>query len=245
MARLIKQVAARLTGLHVFDRLPGGVDFVHDLRRHLPRSQVRTIFDVGANVGQSARSYLASFPGATIMCFEPVRSTYDTLVATLGSASNVRCFHVGMSASAGAGTMALDERKSSMNRLTTAGSGAVTVESVALDTLDAFCARESIAHIDLLKIDTEGHDLEVLKGAARLLAERAVDIIQVEAGMSRRNERHVPMEHFKSYLEPLGYFLFRIYDQVPEWPTGDPNLRRSNLVFISDPVIQKNRKRQK
>jgi FkbM family methyltransferase len=242
MGRHIRQVAARLTGLHVFSRLPGGVDFVHDVRRHLPNSDVRTIFDVGANVGQSARSYLESFRGATILCFEPVKATYDTLVAALGSAPNVRCFHVGMSASVGGGTMEVDEKQSSMNRLTTAGSPATNVESVALDTLDAFCARESIAHIDLLKIDTEGHDLEVLKGAAGLLASQAVDIIQVEAGMNRRNQRHVPIEHFKSYLEPLEYFLFRIYDQVAEWPTGDPNLRRSNLVFISDPVIRKNRK---
>jgi FkbM family methyltransferase len=242
MARLLRQVAATLTGLHVYDRLPGGVDFSYDLRRHLPECQVRTIFDVGANVGQSARSYLSSFRGATILCFEPVRSTYDRLVAALGSAPNVRCFAVGMSASAGAGRMAIDDRESSMNKLTTADSAAAVVEPVALDTLDAFCARESIAHIDLLKIDTEGHDLEVLKGGAGLLARQAVDIIQVEAGMNPRNERHVPMEHFKQYLEPLGYFLFRIYDQVPEWPTGDPNLRRSNLVFISDPVIRRNRK---
>jgi FkbM family methyltransferase len=241
MGRLIRQVTEKLTGLRVFHRLPGGLDFIYDLRHHLPNTRVLTIFDVGANVGQSTGEYLESFPDATILCFEPVKATYDELVATLGPRRNVRCYHVGMSSAAGAGTMAL-EQKSDMNRLTTAVSGAENVEAVALDTLDAFCARESIAHVDLLKIDTEGHDLEVLKGAAGLLAGQAVDIIKVEAGMNTRNERHVPLEHFKSYLEPLGYFLFRIYDQVPEWPAGEPNLRRSNPVFISGAVIRKNRK---
>jgi hypothetical protein len=109
-------------------------------------------------------------------------------------------------------------------------------EEVALETIDRFCLREDIARIGLLKIDTEGHDLAVLHGAELLLARQAVDLIQVEAGWHPGNRRQVPAEDFRTFLEPRGYRLFGIYQQVGEWPTGQPHLRRADLVFVSEPA---------
>jgi hypothetical protein len=84
-----------------------------------------------------------------------------------------------------------------------------------------------------MKIDTEGYDLHVLRGARGMLADQKIDLVQVEAGISPENVRHVRLEAMKSYLEERDYFLFGFYDQVPEWPTGRPHLRRANAVFIS------------
>ena len=59
-----------MTGIRLFQSLPHGIDPCYDLARR--GIDLRTILDVGANVGQSALTMLETFPKAEIHCFEPV-----------------------------------------------------------------------------------------------------------------------------------------------------------------------------
>ena len=111
-------------------------------------------------------------------------------------------------------------------------------EEVEVITLDEFCRTQAIAAVQFLKIDTEGGDLDVLKGGEGLLSGQKIDLIEVEAGMNPGNRRHVPFQSFKDYFDARGYLLFGLYDQVPEWTTGEPQLRRTNPVFISRRMIE-------
>ena len=52
--------------------------------------------------------------------------------------------------------------------------------NVQTQTLDNFCLSEKIENIDVLKIDTEGNDLNVLKGAKKLLSENKIKVIYTE-----------------------------------------------------------------
>jgi FkbM family methyltransferase len=205
-------------------RTPRGFDLFHDLKPW----PMQVVFDVGANAGQSAKKYLSNFPEALIYSFEPVADTFAGLVATFSRQPRVKPFRLALGSTDGQTRMATDAGPSDMFRVR--GDGNETVE---MQTLDGFCHDHNIGHIDFLKIDTEGHDLEVLKGATRLLQSARVSAIQVEAGMNPGNDWHVPMEALKGFLESMGYYLFAIYEQVEEWPTGKPHLRRSNLVFIA------------
>lgn len=47
-------------------------------------------------------------------------------------------------------------------------------------TVDQLVSRDDIAHVDFLKIDTEGHDMTVLEGATSTIAKRAVTVIMFE-----------------------------------------------------------------
>jgi hypothetical protein len=73
--RGIRLLFEKLTGTRIYRHVPHGADLFEDLRRSLPAFRVETVFDVGANVGQSATAYLRNFTGATIYCFEPVAAT--------------------------------------------------------------------------------------------------------------------------------------------------------------------------
>jgi len=55
-------------------------------------------------------------------------------------------------------------------------------EEVAITTLDKFCKESRIEKINYLKLDVEGNEMEVLKGAQDLLKADAVDFIQFEFG---------------------------------------------------------------
>jgi hypothetical protein len=107
--------------------------------------------------------------------------------------------------------------------------------------IDAFSKKNKIERIDFLKIDTEGGDLDVLKGAENMLKSQKIDFVQVEAGMNPDNNHHVPFECLKSFLEKYNYYLFGIYDQVNEWPSEEPHLRRTNSVFVSRKIIKEKR----
>src|SRR5207245_5229626 len=48
-----------------------GVNLYDDIKVYLPNLQVRTVFDVGANEGQSARTFRQQYPESEIYCFEP------------------------------------------------------------------------------------------------------------------------------------------------------------------------------
>jgi FkbM family methyltransferase len=217
----------------VYRRLPFGCDLFQDVRECARAFVPGIVFDVGANVGQSALLYLEQWPDAQVHCFEPVRSTYQELSATLAGRSNARFHQLALAAHAGSGSMSLGERSVMATLSGDADEGEASREAVRMETLDGFCEREGIERISLLKIDTEGADLDVLVGGERMLTAGAVDLIQVEAGMHPENDRHVPFERLKSHLEGRGYRLFAIYEQFLERASNQPRLRRTNPVFIS------------
>jgi FkbM family methyltransferase len=214
-------------------RPPRGVNFLWDIGL-LKNLRVENIFDVGANTGQSAREYLTRFPSARVFSFEPVESSYRELVKSQGANRRFSAHRIAFGASAGQARMTVDG-SSDLARFSEDGTEVVNVE-----TLDGFCTQHAVERIDLLKVDTEGHDLEVLEGARSMLSDQRIQLVQVEAGMNPDNRLHVPFEALKAFLEKQGYLLFGVYEQALEWPSREPQLRRSNPVFISRRAVAEN-----
>ncbi len=241
----IKKQIELLTDTHIYHGLPRGIDFIQDIAKSLPAYRVDIVFDIGANLGQSSKIYLTRFPSSHIFCFEPVSTTFHQLQDNLKGNERVDCFQLAFGSSKGKGQMVVQgssdmffllgqSKKSPMKN-------DVATESIDIVTVDEFCHTRRIDHISYLKIDTEGGDLEVLKGAVTMLTEQRIDLIEVEAGMNPSNNWHVPFEVLKEFLESHKYFIFGIYEQVSEWPTKEPHLRRTNPLFISHGMIVTNR----
>ena len=220
--------------------LPWGLDFAQDLARRAPGVHVATIFDVGANVGQSALDFSRTFPEATIWSFEPFEAPFRELVrATVGK--RVRCFKLALGSEPGTASVVPDPQSTDSTIVAAADAEPDDrVEAVEVTTLDHFTEEHAVDHVDLLKVDTEGFDLEVLKGAERCLRSHAVSFVEVEAGMNPENRKHVPFELVKSFLEEHGYVLFAVYEQVPEW-TGEARLRFANPVFVTADIARRTR----
>jgi FkbM family methyltransferase len=127
------------------------------------------------------------------------------------------------------------QRFNDVNRLSTDGTGD---EDVIVTTLDNLGCTKTV---NLLKIDTEGGDLRVLEGARDMLSGQRLDLIQVEAGFSAANTTHVSFQKFNEYLSGYDFHVFGIYQQVNEWPTGNVNLRRADVVYASGKILAANR----
>jgi len=112
---------------------------------------------------------------------------------------------------------------------------------VTVTTVDSFCAERRISRIDFMKIDTEGHDLAVLQGSVRALAESAISVILVECSMNAENKFHVGLMEMHRFLEGADYRMFGIYEQVPECRhAGKPYLHRANVAYLSPDISKRN-----
>ena len=208
-------------------------DFFSDARAAFGLIRFDTIFDVGANVGQSAHIFAAENPGAKIYCFEPVVRAYNELKRNVEHLPNVETYQLAMGDRRYIGHMHVGAETSLASFETK--SGATEVEDVAVMTLDGFAENSGIWDIDLLKIDTEGHDLKVLAGARNLILEDRIKFIQVEASFYADNPRFVSLSTLISALER--YEVFGIYDQMPH-PTGRQSVAYLNAVFVNRQLLK-------
>src|SRR5690606_20619922 len=100
-------------------------------------------------------------------------------------------------------------------------------------TLDSLVASAEIEHIHLLKIDIEGHELEMLLGARDSLSAEMVDIVYIEAGFNPDSAQQTYYRAVEDAFNQYGYKLFNIFEQKNEWMEDSPLLRRVNLAFMS------------
>lgn len=189
MMKKLMRSAAQRAGLTILKdaQLPYGLDLVRDVQRlsQLWGHDVRVIFDVGANVGQSALRYCEAFPHARVFAFEPGPETFKILSANVETSRRVKAERLALGQQPGEAELHMYEL-SVLNSLTpnTTYSARYNTKgktvSCRLETLDNYCAQHNIERLDLLKIDTEGSELAVLQGAKRMLASGAIRFVYAE-----------------------------------------------------------------
>jgi FkbM family methyltransferase len=189
--------------------IPYGNDWAYDVARFAHSRDLRTIVDVGANVGHTAQHCRRFFPRATIHCFEPVPETVARLQHAVNHDSSIHLHAVALSDRIGSASIAVG-RDSELATIvaTPVDSGCM----VPTDTLDHFAQTAGLNSIDLLKIDVEGHELAVLAGATELFAARRITAIYVEACLESSDHTHTHFSAIHAVLERHGFFCAGLYE---------------------------------
>ena len=161
----------------------------HFLKEYLSSCEKPILVDVGANEGSYSSAVLKVKKDARVFAFEPHPETYTRLTSVLSGAENVTCINAACGSAPGklalfdyegsTGTQHASLHEGVIERVHNGRSAQRAVDVV---TLDIFATNHNISVIDLLKIDTEGHELEVLKGAKHLLRRGGIKAIQFEFG---------------------------------------------------------------
>jgi hypothetical protein len=100
----------------------------------------------------------------------------------------------------------------------------LTTEEVQTTTLDEYADRTGLDHLTLVKIDTEGHDLAVLRGARKLFTEQRISAVQFEYNHRWIAARSFLRDAFE-LLVPFGYRLGKLTPHGVEfYPGWDPDL---------------------
>jgi len=170
------------------------------------------LFDVGANVGDWSIAAAAVNSAATIHAFEIMDPTYAKLTKGLaGLGERVVANNFGLFDKAGEITIYFAEASDVHSSVfaeshNVVGNTKVVARQRPVVTGDDYMKSQSIAHIDLLKIDVEGAELQVLAGFQNALAEGRVDVLQFEYGKCSLVARTF-LKDFFSFFEPRGYVL--------------------------------------
>lgn len=235
MLALINRLFARLGyRYYKIHYQPFGIDHALDVCRFLePDRNLRVVFDVGANEGQSARIYFKQFPKALIYSFEPVATTFQKLTENTRELNRVKPFHIALGAEASEQEIRLfDQSVRNTLKYRPDLTSSFRTERVRVITLDAFVAEHSIEQIDFLKIDTEGFDLEVLHGASSTLTAGLITFILVEVTFNQKDTVHTSFHQVETYLHQFGFELVDLYDQdYASYSPRRPPLAYCNALF--------------
>jgi hypothetical protein len=107
-----------------------------------------------------------------------------------------------------------------------------STEKVRLHTIDDFAAENGIASIHVLKTDTEGHDLEVIVGAVRMMTESRIASLISEATIQPEDTEHTQLGQLQEILNSFGLQLRSILDLHHFGENG--RLAYFNALFIKD-----------
>jgi FkbM family methyltransferase len=210
------------------------------ITRFLEQHPRAVIVDVGANAGQFTQMVWELCPAVTIHAFEPSPVSYAVLSAALHG-TTVRAHQIALSDHAGqielfdysdeAGSQHASVYRGVIEAIHRRSASSTQVRC---ETLDAIAGQLGLEHINLLKIDAEGHELAVLAGAKELLGSNRIDVIQFEF-----NEMNVISRSFmKDFFAVLpSYRIYRLLrDGVIEFEHYDPTFMEvfayQNIVCI-------------
>ncbi len=202
------------------------VEFGHhlwsDVKTVLASGEIKTVFDVGANEGQSAREFLRHFPQARIFSFEPTPATFQKLSRFAGD--QPRLTAVNQALGEAPGRVAFNENAfHQTNSILSANPqsqeylGPAVIDcqrkiEVEITTLDAFCQQTPVAGIDLLKMDVQGFELFVLKGAQEFLSAHKIGCIVLEVSFISLYENQATLQDLITLLAKYQYDLMGFYD---------------------------------
>jgi FkbM family methyltransferase len=189
------------------------------------------VFDIGANVG--VVSVLQARRQAQVYAFEPNPDCYRRLLKTItanGLEDKIRPFNLALGNAVGTGKMQVEKKGGTTGGTVVAGSdGNPTEASVNITTLDGMVPALNVPHIDLLKIDVEGAEVDVLRGATRTL-------LHTKRIMLEYHSRALLLQA-ESILKPYGFHREMLVDYYPEDLAS--NQEEVGITYYSRPTRAK------
>lgn len=204
---------------------------------------VDLVFDIGANRGQYARRLLRSGYRNKLISFEPIAKAFQALKHNANKFNNWEAYHLGVGSQSGNLAINVSENvySSSVLEVTETSIGAapdskiMREERISMTTLNEFFKSHQINSQKIyLKLDVQGFELEVLKGASEVLSQ--VIAIQVELSTTPLYKGSPLYLDVITYLKNLNFDLFSV---LPEF--RNPNsgrLLQFDGIFVRSEILK-------
>ncbi len=195
-----------------------------------------TILDVGAADGTTPALFLRQLPSATVYAFEPLPENLEAMRKKFSSDGRVRIFDKALGSKAGEETIHVAQRITSSSLLPinqkhaqgNANAGPLETGSlrIQVSTLDALFPDRPL--IGILKMDVQGYEREVLRGGAKLLADVAIVVTEVN-----NHDGYVGSPKYyeiDTLLRDAGFILVDIF---PSTKNADGRLEEWDSLYLN------------
>lgn len=232
--------------------IPGDLDdwivlwyFVEGAAKNLSLQLSRTLIkpgdvvvDIGANIGLWVMgAALKAAPEGNVHAFEPMPENFVRLEhnLTLNGLDSVVCRQLALSDRCGHSILYTPPvHNSALGSLQPGGEGDRSIET-ELVTLDYYCEQQAIDHVDFMKVDVEGAELLVFRGAGRILGSTRAPVIMFETDEVLTARFASSSASVKAILHEYGYELFRYDGSKLESVGVDETHRNQEDLFALQP----------
>jgi FkbM family methyltransferase len=222
LKKLIKEIINR-SGYTVYKNTENPYNAFVQQRKLFDKMQPVTIFDVGANFGQTVIHYKALFPDSLIYAFEPHPEAYSRLINTTNKLKDVQTFELALGNYNGTADFYMNTYSETSSLLKNAqsgkeiwGEGAMTPagsKQVNISTLDSFMKTHSVPVIDILKLDTQGTEYQIIEGASHILSLEKIRLIYTEIITLPTYNNQKEILETMQLLYDYSFRLYGVYNQ--------------------------------
>jgi len=197
------------------------------------------VFDVGANIGNYTKEVLKQHPNCVVYAFEPSISSGSKFIENYSAQANVKFEAFGFSSEVSVKTLYSDYPGSPISSLTRRnlihfGNDLKYEERVRMETIDNYCEVHSVIP-DLLKIDVEGHELDVLTGTLNVVDK--ISIIQFEFGGCNIDTRTF-FQDFWYFFQQHNFRIYRVTKSkpilIPKYTELDEYFSTTNYIAVNN-----------
>lgn len=209
--------------------------------RWLQHRNIKTILDIGANIGQFANMIHSIIPEASIYSFEPIEKCFKSLQMNTSHFPKIQCFCCAVGDKNATTVIHTNEFTPSSSLLKMADLHVKSFpytrntieEEVQVRTLDSLLSQTPLEPNVLAKIDVQGFELNVLRGSQETLLK--VDILLVETSFYRLYENQPLFDDVYQYLRSRGFSYRGNFDQVVSVTNGE--VLQADAIFIREESI--------
>jgi FkbM family methyltransferase len=206
-----------------------------------PVYRPHVVIDVGAHKGWFFHCWLDWCPQALVHAFEPYPPSVDAVRSNYGADQRVTLVQMALGDAAGEQDLNVLQDSLVSNSLLVPRrpaweevqyqTGSIKTERVSVTTLDAYAAAREISSVYLLKIDVQGYEMQVLRGAYQLLP--GIDYILVESGIRPLYENAPRFSDVFQHLTERGFHLIG----MQAWHRGNHTLVEADMLFRRDDLM--------
>lgn len=193
----------------------------------------KVMIDCGAYIGDWTRAAKTVFPDSYVLMIEPqedkkvylekvcidYRPTVDYELALLGPENNSKIEFYEMAA----GSSILQELSNVPRKM----------KILPLMTMDSILKKRNIGTVSILKIDVQGYELEVMKGASKTL--QNTEAVILEVSLIQYNRGAPLFDEVIFFMKERGFLIYDIIDLL-RWKDGlswkDGTLFQANAIFV-------------
>lgn len=211
------------------------------IQKLLKRKPTPVILDVGAHQGETVEKILAINQNSSLYCFEPSIANYIFIKKKYKNNKNIHAFNIGLGNKKGmkkfyenqASPISSFRKFDRQNQIESSWGIRKTkylkIYNVEINTIDSWLKNKSLKNIDLLKIDTQGFELDVLIGAKNSLKKGIIKNIILEIIFVRVYENQPNLSEICDLLFSYNYKLNAILDSSY---SKDGELLQADFLYL-------------